>query len=298
VGRASEILVVVAALACGAAAAATACGFDGEGLFVGLAGGDAGAGFDGGGEAGPIVTAEGGTDGAVFPIDASPDPCVLGDGDAGVVCDGKCVNTARNHENCGGCGAACVPSSACEGTCVPVAVALQAMRYEIVCQDMSSPFCGAGAPPPAKTITLTGTSGKSYALAIRVRGVVEQNSYSGGTAGGAAGTNASFFIVGGAVSNTNWNTYSLAVSSPARTAFLNNGATMHSYVDAIDYKARIEAAAGATITLDSSSSDTLIARNRDQDSGAPIVVPAIPPAPAAFNGQFIQVDVESVSLAP
>lgn len=70
-----------------------------------------------------------------------------------------------------------------------------------------------------------------------------------------------------------------------------------SYVDGIDYVARLDAKAGAIITLSSASIDNLIAKNLDQ-AGTAIVVSGVAPAPAAFNGQFVQVDVDSVVLTP
>jgi hypothetical protein len=297
----ARFAAVVATACTGIAGALTACGFAGEGTLALTVPADGSGAPDGasGPETGAInveggVTVEGGG-----PIEGDAGPCALGDGGAGVLCGGKCVNTARNHENCGGCGLACPKSSACDGACVVVAKTLEGMRYEIPCMDNPlGAFCNGGSPPPAaKTITLKGTTGKSYVIGIRVRGVVEQNSYSGMTAGGAQGTNAAFFVFDGAVTNDNWNTYSLAVSSPAKTAFLNSGATGHAYVDGIDYTARLDANAGATITLSSASIDSLIAKNLDQ-AGTPIVIPGIPPAPAAFKGQFVQVDVETVMLAP
>ncbi len=299
--RAIGRFAAVVAIACtGIAGALTACGFDGQGTLALTVPADGGGARDEASapETGPI-TVEGGVAIDGGPIDGDAGPCALGDGGAGVFCGGKCVNTARNHDNCGGCGLACPSSSACDGACVVVAKALEGMRYEIPCMDSpAGAFCNGGSPPPAaKSVVLTGTTGKSYVIGIRVRGVVEQNSYSGTTAGGAQGTNAAFFVVDGTVTNGNWNTYSLAVSSPPKNAFLNSGATGHSYVDGLDYTARLAANAGATITLSSASIDNLIAKNLAQ-AGTPIVIPGIVPAPAAFNGQFVQLDVETVVLAP
>jgi hypothetical protein len=284
----------------GIAGALTACGFDGEGtLALTVAADGSVAPYEASVTETGAITVEGGVAIEGGPIENDAGPCALGDGGVGVLCGAKCVNTARSHENCGGCGLACPSSSACEGACVVVAKSLEGMRYEIPCTDNpAGAFCNGGSPPPAaKTVTLTGTTGKSYVIGIRVRGVVEQNSYGGMTAGAAQGTNAAFFVFGGAATNANWNTYSLAVSSPAKNAFLNSGATGHSYVDGIDYTARLTANAGATITLSSTSIDNLIAKNLAQ-AGTPIVIPGITPAPAAFNGQFVQVDVETVVLAP
>ena len=137
-----------------------------------------------------------------------------------------------------------------------------------------------------------------YALALRVRGVVEQKSYSSVVAGTAAGTNAGFFIASGNPGGDGWNAYLFKVSTPPMAAYLNKGSSTHEYVDGIDYSVTVAAAAGATVTLDSSSSDSYIVKNRDQTTGAAIVIAVIKPAPQAFNGQFVQVDVESVSLGP
>jgi hypothetical protein len=43
--------------------------------------------------------------------------------------------------------------------------------------------------------------------------------------------------------------------------------------------------------------DALEAPNVDQQN-KPIVIPVIPPAPIAFDGQFLQLDVESVKTVP
>jgi hypothetical protein len=53
--------------------------------------------------------------------------------------------------------------------------------------------------------------------------------------------------------------------------------------------------AGATVTLTADPVDSAQEEivNVDQN-GSPIVVDGVPPAPATFNGQFIQVDVTAV----
>ena len=179
-----------------------------------------------------------------------------------------------------------------------MASGLDTMRYELPCLDSLSPYCYAGSPPAPKSATLTGSTGKLYALTVRVRGVVEQKAYSSAVAGSATGTNAAFFITSGAYAGDGWNSYKLNVSSPAMTAYLNSGASGHDYVDAVDYTTTFAAAAGSTITLDSDSTDSYIVKNRDDATGAAIVIPGVKPAPQAFNGQFVQIDVVSVSLSP
>jgi hypothetical protein len=293
------LATALAALAVGVIGA-TACGIDAVGsLEVVVPGVDpmpVPPGADGSG--GDPFEASAGEAGDAS-SEAAAVACPLGDGGTtGVLCAGNCVDLTRNHENCGACAQPCPGSSACEGTCVAVAVALDALRYEVPCTDNGSPYCKSGSAPAPKVATLTGTASKSYTLTLRVRGVVEQKSYSSVVAGTATGTNAAFFITSGNPASDGWNSYLLAVSSPAMTAYLNRGSSNHDYVDGIDYTTAVTAAAGATVTLDSSSSDSYIVKNRDQATGAAIVIPVIKPAPQAFNGQFLQVDVLGVSLAP
>ena len=53
-------------------------------------------------------------------------------------------------------------------------------------------------------------------------------------------------------------------------------------------------AAGATVTLLADVVDGHEIENVDP-AGTPIIVPGVPPSPAAYNGQFIQMDVDAVS---
>jgi hypothetical protein len=172
---------------------------------------------------------------------------------------------------------------------VDVAASLVGFRLEVPCNNAATSNVS------TKTAALTGTASKTYALALRFRGVLEQKNVNGSSAGGAVGTNAGLFVLGGSASGDAWNEYSLAIQAPAATFFLNAGASNHSYVDGIDYKVTLTAAAGTTLTLKVDPHDALEAGNHDM-GGTPIVVAGIAPAPKAFDGQFVQVDVESVTL--
>ena len=67
---------------------------------------------------------------------------------------------------------------------------------------------------------------------------------------------------------------------------------MGHYVFPIDYRVTIAIRAGATVTMGAyDSNDVAIANHKH------IVVPGVPPAPAPFDGQFFQLDVESVKPA-
>jgi hypothetical protein len=54
---------------------------------------------------------------------------------------------------------------------------------------------------------------------------------------------------------------------------------------------------GASVTLAADTVNGSEITNRDAN-GNPIVVPEIPPAPTAYDGQFIQMDVTNVVPMP
>lgn len=271
------------------------CGIDLQGT---LAGGDAST--DGSIEGGGA-----GTDAIAPDADATNDSgggdggaCALGAGGQGISCATGCVDPSRDRSNCGACGVTCGPAAACEGTCVTVAASVAPLRIEVPCTGGGSgSYCSVSGTPQQKLAMLTGTAGTTYELTLRFRGVVEQKTYSGASAAGATGKNPGFLATGGTAGVDNWNDYSLFVAAPALVLRLNRGDSFHDYVDPIDYTAIVRAAAGATLLLRVDPIDSFEAENRDDDNVA-VVVPGIPPAPNAFDGQFVQIDVTSVRVAP
>ena len=65
----------------------------------------------------------------------------------------------------------------------------------------------------------------------------------------------------------------------------------------LDYQKRVQIAAGSTITLTATSQEGLQVKNIDP-KGQPIVITGLPPAPDPFDGQWIQIDVVDIALAP
>jgi hypothetical protein len=124
---------------------------------------------------------------------------------------------------------------------------------------------------------------------MRFRGVVETEGYTGGSNDGA------FFQVGGEPIFDTWNIYKLEISAPPQTYFLNRGQGGLYHCFAIDYSKTVQMSAGATVTLTADPVDSAQEEivNVDQN-GSSIVVDGVPPAPAPFDGQFIQVDVTAV----
>jgi hypothetical protein len=125
---------------------------------------------------------------------------------------------------------------------------------------------------------------------MRFRGVVERKSYTGGTADG-------LWYVGGAPVSNAYNVYSLTTSAPAQTYYLNAGAQADVCVG-IDYERTVRVQGGGRVTLTSNTgTDSAQVSNHDA-MNAPIFVPGVAPAPMAYDGQFVQMDVVSVTLVP
>jgi hypothetical protein len=175
-------------------------------------------------------------------------------------------------------------------TCIPVAVSLSGLRWEIPCGvDVNTSVCSV-TDPPVQMATLEGLAGAQYDVALRFRGVVEEKTYTGGVADG-------YWYTGGSPASDNWNIYRLDISDPAQTFFLNAGSSGLFYCVRLDYTRTVRVRSGAKVTLTALSNDGQEIKNIDS-GGTPIVVPGVPPAPNAYNGQFIQMDVASVTLVP
>jgi hypothetical protein len=251
---------------------------------AGTASGGAGAAGSGGSQAGDGAGGEGGASGEAGASSGG----ASGAAEAGAA--GADTGAACNNG-----GPACASGSACDtGQCVDVAGALSGLRWELPCTAAHSAVNCACPATDTKHTTLAGTAGKSYSVTLHFRGIVEEKTYSGGTAGNATGSsNPTLFISGGTPAADTWNIYSLAVSSPAQTFYLNAGASGTDQTRLIDYQATITMAFGALVTLTANSVENVETFNRD-GSGAPVIVTGVPPAPLAYDGQFVQVDVESV----
>ncbi len=168
-----------------------------------------------------------------------------------------------------------------------VAASLNGLRWELPCtQSTADPTVCETIPSVSTSATMGGVSGATYDVTLRFRGVVEITTYVGGSSSG-------YWQIGGSPpAGSTINVYGLHVSSPGQTYFVNQGVS-HRVVVALDYVETVPIAAGATVTLDADSRDSLQLRNLDA-SGQPIVIPGVAPAPMAFDGQFVQMDVVSV----
>ena len=137
-------------------------------------------------------------------------------------------------------------------------------------------------------VTVGGVSGRRFALTMRVRGVIEYNTYTGGTAFGAHG-----YIGGTATSGTD-DTWKLTISSPSQTYWLNHdstGASNEAVV--IDDVLTVIADAGATITLEYDAQGPSF-----QGNSALLRAPGVAPFPEVFDGHFLDIALDAAQEFP
>ena len=136
--------------------------------------------------------------------------------------------------------------------------------------------------------TFGGEAGALYDVALHVRGVVEPKNFSGGE------VQFEHFQTGGMPVRNDYNFYSIVVSDPAATYTVNRHVDkVGHYTFPIDYRVTIPIRGGATVTMGAyDSNDVAIANHKH------FVVAGVPPAPNYFDGQFFQLDVESVRRHP
>jgi hypothetical protein len=177
------------------------------------------------------------------------------------------------------------------------AAAFDKFRFEFPCKDPmpDNPKEGAdglsalvsGDPKTTDQFTVTrrfgGEPGRRYKVTLRFRGVVEPMMYKDGQSIGE------YFYVGGEPNNATYNIYQIRVSSPAAHYFLNRQDKVGHRIFPIDYTQTIEVDGGAEIVFHGNGQNGRMITNFKK-----IVIPEVPPAPAPFNGQFIQIDVLEV----
>jgi hypothetical protein len=226
------------------------------------------------------------TDDTIYP--GAPELCDGLDND----CDGSpevCDANAACIENAGGYTCECNAGYEGDGqVCTEVAVSLDGLRWDLPCvSGHGSPVCTVVSNTVTDSTTLGGDSSITYNVELRFRGLVELKTYSGGLAQG-------YFRTGGSDNGDGYNVYYLEVSDPYQVYYLNDGVSNIYYCFPLDYTATVPMQGGATVTLYATAKDNLEIVNIDSN-GIPITIPDVDPYPAAYDGQFIQVDVLSVT---
>jgi len=177
--------------------------------------------------------------------------------------------------------------------CEDVASGLAGLRVELRCKgEGTAPFLCASDPKSEKAATLRGTAGTTYRLVLRFRGIVELKGY--GTGGGSPP-----FQIGGTDSGGVYSTYALNVSDPRETYFLNAGADGQQFSETVDFTGTVTAKAMATATLIGTAGSDMYSIKNVDSNGDPNPTPTgVEVSATPFPGQFMQVDVVSVTIAP
>ena len=133
--------------------------------------------------------------------------------------------------------------------------------------------------------TFDGAAGSLYQVTLHVRGVVEPKNFNGGE------VQKDHFQINGTATTNDYNFYRLQVSNPEATyTFNRNKDPVGHYTFPIDYVVTIPIRGGATVTMGAYDSNDVSIANFKK-----FVVPGAPPFPAAFDGQFFQLDVEAIT---
>lgn len=171
-----------------------------------------------------------------------------------------------------------------------IAGQLDGLRWELPCTEPGPSSVNCATPESdIETNVITGTAGARYQVTLHFRGVVEQKTYTNTTATDG------LWAEGGTPDPGTFNIYKLQISAPDQTYYLNNGSSGIDNCFLVDITKTVAIDTGATVTLDASAGgDALETKNVDPQ-GSPIVVPGVPPDPDPYDGQFIQMDVVSVT---
>ena len=133
--------------------------------------------------------------------------------------------------------------------------------------------------------TFAGQAGVLYSVTLHVRGVVEPKNFTGGS------VQLDHFQTGGEPVKNDYNFYSLSVSEPrAVYTFNRNEEKVGHYTFPIDYSVTIPVRGGATVIMGAYDSNDVAIANHQKH-----VVPGVPPFPAAFDGQFFDIEVVKVA---
>ncbi len=262
--------------------------------LAGCSGSDEGSGGRRDADVGPdgddMPDAEGG--------DGAHDGDALADGDAATDGDARsdADASASPCDECdphAACDIAREPPCYCTGgyegdgtRCIEVVASLNELRWELPCgptRDMYA--CDSG--EDTDTATMNGDPGAEYLVELRFRGIVEEKTYMGGTQDGR-------WYVGGEPAVDTYNVYRFEISDPPQVYFLNAGRSLVTQCWLIDYTRVVHIRQGATVTLTAQSIDTREIFNRDA-SGMPLRVPDLVTDPDPYDGQFVQVDVLTVT---
>jgi hypothetical protein len=177
------------------------------------------------------------------------------------------------------------PDLGCEG-CDDIRNILDGIRWESPCLAELGPTTCLGPGTQSLRYNLRGAPGARYEVVLRFRGVAELRTYLGGYHQGQE------WQVGGGPTANARNQFVLEMTSPAETIFLNRVDEQRDSCHRIDFTLPVRLDVGSGfLTKVNARGEQL--RNLGPN-GRPIIVNNVRPAPDAYDGQFIQVNVQSI----
>ena len=146
----------------------------------------------------------------------------------------------------------------------------------------------------AKDVTITGTTGTTYDVTLRIRGIVEPTQIDGGMRTDTSTfkyQNMTWrkvpFTIGGTVNRGDYSQWRITVANPKQEYYLNDYQTVGHYIFALDYEVTIPIAANSKVTLDGTDTNEREIVNYEKYTVEGI--------PGSMNyGQFIQCNLVSV----
>ncbi len=140
-----------------------------------------------------------------------------------------------------------------------------------------------------KSFTFGGKPGTVYDVTLRIRGIFEPTTITGGATPDPAQP---YFKAGGTVSTGDWSQWGIEVSQPKQIYWLNHYPSVGHIIYKEDFEATIAVAAGATVVIrvadgnDRQIDNGKIAPDRQQ------IIPGVVDRPLA--GQMLRIDVVGV----
>ncbi len=144
------------------------------------------------------------------------------------------------------------------------------------------------------SVTMGGIAGTLYQVKIRIRGIVEPTTITGGT----VGTPSQFVTAGtagpdmGNSGNGAYNQWRLTTTVPSQSYYLNAYPSVTHSIYALDYMETITIGGGSTVKLDEHDANAHFVTNTSGAGGGPVATPmGVQPLAGNNVGQFVQIDV-------
>lgn len=135
--------------------------------------------------------------------------------------------------------------------------------------------------------TFDADAGSIFDVTLHIRGVVEPKNFTGGD------VQFDHFQSGGTPVKNDYNFYNIEVSEPRAVYTVNRSAEkVGHFTFPLDYRVTVPVRGGATVKVTAYDSNDVAIANHQRH-----VVAGVPPDPQPFDGQFFQVDVESIRVA-